>query len=282
MVEEEGRKSRADPRASATANLLFRHVNFFLYPLSPTLMFLASPKMLNTSIYFLILILLPYFLAHTVSSYVVSFHGVAPLGQEEMNKDLRKGLAELLRGLAPVLIAPILVLLGMMPSISLCFSLLTSIIIAGPRKEVLKTVFSGLKKSRAVAFSSPVLFAMLFRTAFSASKAPEEIGELLVAPYIPVGVMLFLSALGLGLATGSVILAAAVIMPKGASVGVGALIYSGAVFGYMISPLHLCFIVSAEYFGLRQADMYPRLIAYLALVIALSLAFSWLLSPLLA
>ena len=282
MVEEEGRGGNTDPRASATANLLFRHVNFFLYPLSPALMFLASPKMLNTSIYFLIIVLLPYLIAHITSSYMASFHGVSVLKHGEEGKKERRwreaGI-RLGRGLLPVLIAPILMMAGLMASISLCFSLLASLIIAGPGKKTMRKALVSLRKSRALSFSSPVLFAMLFRSVFSASKAPEAVAELLGVSWMPRGLMLFLSALGLGLATGSAILAATIIMPEGASVDMGALIYSGAVFGYIISPLHLCFIVSAEYFGLRQAEMYPRLIMYIAMATVLSLAFSWLFSP---
>ena len=283
MVEEEGRDNKADPRASATANLLFRHVNFFLYPLSPTLMFLASSEMLNMSVYLLILILFPYFLAHTASSCLASFHGVKAVRQTTgEERDKRKALIELGKGLLPVLIAPILMVIGLMPSISLCFSLLAALVMAWRGRETLEKAFTGLKKSRAISFSSPVLFAMLFRSVFKASSAPEAIAGLLGASWMPMNVLFFLSALGLGLATGSAILATVVIMPEGAGADIGALIYSGAVFGYMISPLHLCFIVSAEYFGLRQADMYPRLVAYLALAIALSLAFSWLPSLLMA
>jgi len=283
MVEEEGRGCGADPRASATANLLFRHVNFFLYPLSPALMFLASPKMLNTDIYFLILLLLPYFTAHITSSYLASFRGVkiAREGGGERGR-WRRAAAELGRGLLPVLVAPILMVAGLAPSMALCFSLLTAILIAGPRKETARKALVGLRKSRAISFASPVLFAMLFRTAFSASGAPEAVGGVLGASGLPMEIALFFSAMGLGLATGSAILAATVVMPEGVDVRIGALLYSGAVFGYIISPLHLCFIVSAEYFGLRQADMYPRLIAYIAAAAALSLASSWLISYMMA
>ncbi len=60
----------------------------------------------------------------------------------------------------------------------------------------------------------------------------------------------------------------------------GVAAYTGAVVGYVISPLHLCFIVSAEYFGLRQAEMYPRLAAYAVLTTALSLTLITALAPL--
>jgi len=281
MVEKEGCDDKADPRASATANLLFRHVNFFLYPLSPALMFLASPKMLNTSVYSLVLTLLPYLSAHIASSYVASFYGMSVSRGEGGGEQgrWREAAIELGKGLLPVLTAPILMVIGLMPSISLCFSLLASLLVAGPKRKTLKKALAGIKKSRAISFSSPVLFAMLFRAAFSVSNAPKAVAGLLGASGMPMCVVLFLSALGLGLATGSAVLAAAVVMPEGADISTGALVYSGAVFGYIISPLHLCFIVSAEYFGLRQADMYPRLIAYLALSTVISLAFSWLFSP---
>ena len=48
----------------------------------------------------------------------------------------------------------------------------------------------------------------------------------------------------------------------------------------MISPLHLCFIVTAEYFGLKQAQMYPRLLVYAAVMVALSAGLMLVLAPL--
>ena len=71
------------------------------------------------------------------------------------------------------------------------------------------------------------------------------------------------------------------ILPTGLSTAEVLMAYSGAVVGYIISPLHLCFIVTAEYFELRQVEMYPRLAAYAASMLVASPLLIWAYAPLL-
>ena len=97
---------------------------------------------------------------------------------------------------------------------------------------------------------------------------------------LPETVALTLLCLALGIMTGSAMLSITV-LPSGLSLTEILPIYTGAVVGYVISPLHLCFIVSAEYFGLRQAEMYPRLVAYAVLTSGAAFLAAWALAPIL-
>ncbi len=284
LVEEEGRSHGMDARGPAIANLLFRHLNFFAYPLSPTLILLASPRMLNVSIYLLIAALLPAALAHLAASYVVSFCRLPQAGPSEKREPeapASKGGAflKLMRGLAPILVAPVLNALGLSLTPAVCGSLLASLLLAHRRdREVLARAARGLRKSKAHSLAVPVLFALLFRDAFKASGASEALRALLSRVPLPELLALTLLCLALGLMTGSAMLSITV-LPSGLSLAEVLPIYTGAVVGYVISPLHLCFIISAEYFGLRQAEMYPRLAVYAVLTSAASLLAAWALMP---
>jgi len=276
VVEEEGRSMGADERGSATANLLFRHLNFFAYPLSPALIFLASSEVLGIGMPILMLALLPASLAHIVSSSISSFYGMKPSRPPSGSGDTdRKAcLMRLLRGLTPILIAPILGALGLGLSASICVSLATSLLLAGLRGglgDLLNRAAGGLRKSKAYSFALPILFAMMFRRAFKSSGISGAFGGLLSASPLPEGLTLCLLALVLGLATGTVTLPVITVLPPDVGLLEGVMAYTGAVTGYIISPLHLCFILTAEYFGLRQAKMYPRLLAYAVLTLSISL-----------
>jgi len=285
LVEEEGRSEGMDARGPATANLLFRHFNFFAYPLSPVLIVLASPKVLNVDLYVLIAALAPAAVAHLIASYVASFFRLKQEGSartphaRNTARDPREGLARLGRGLAPVLVAPVLNAVGLGLTLSVCGSIAASILLAhGQAREAPRKMWVALKKSRAHNLAFPVLFAMLFRDVFKASEASEALREGLSFVPLPETLALMLLCFSLGIATGSGMLSIAV-LPSGMRLSEVLPVYTGAVVGYIISPLHLCFIVSAEYFGLRQAEMYPRLLAYAALTLGMALASAWVLLP---
>ncbi|OYT51524.1 hypothetical protein B6U66_03895 [Candidatus Bathyarchaeota archaeon ex4484_135] len=157
VVDEERRNLKLGEKGPATANLLFRHLNFFIYPLSPALIFLAN----------------------LASSTVSSFYGLRPSGTSPRRPFNTKDLAGLLKGLIPILAAPVLGSLGFWLSPSLCISILLSLLLAKPSKEVLKKVLQGLRKSKAHSFAVPVLLALLFRTVFKASGASGVLRTLL-------------------------------------------------------------------------------------------------------
>ena len=167
LVEEEGRSHGMDARGPATANLLFRHFNFFAYPLSPTLIFLASPRVLNVDLYILMAVLAPAALAHLVASYVASFCCLpqASLGEGKgagEHASRRAAFLKLARGLAPILVAPVLNALGLSLTLAVCGSLLTSLLLAhGRGREVLAKAVRGLRRSKAHSLAIPVLLALL-------------------------------------------------------------------------------------------------------------------------
>ncbi|HEW89726.1 MAG TPA: DUF401 family protein, partial [Candidatus Bathyarchaeota archaeon] len=282
-----------DVRGPASANLLFRHLNFFAYPFSPALMFLAGPALLNTSVFFLVLALLPVSVLHITTSYAASFLKLGARGhrrgepERALNRGRRGEATRLLRGLTPVVIAPalkaVLSWLGAPDlgfSIFVCASIIASLALAWREGGIARSTAKALRDSRAYNIAAPVLLAMLFRDAFKASAAPSELRSLFAFLPLPEVLSYVLLCWALGLATGSAFLSMT-ILPPGLSTPEVLMAYSGAVVGYIISPLHLCFIATAEYFGLRQAEMYPRLMAYASSMLVASTLLIWAYGPLL-
>ncbi len=280
VVDEERKGLGLGEKGPATANLLFRHLNFFIYPLSPALMFLASPDVLDVSVLFLIIALAPASLSHVLSSALSSFLGLKPVGSSPRRKPSRSGVKGLVKGLIPILAAPVLGVLGLWLSLSLVISIFLSVLLAGPSREVGRKALRGLKKSRAYSFAVPVLLAFLYRSVFKRSGASAIVRHLIGLLPMPGWLALCLLAFLLGFATGAVILPLTAVLPADVGLFEGLITYVGAVAGYVISPLHLCFIVTAEYFGLKQAQMYPRLLVYAAVMVALSAGLMLVLAPL--
>ncbi len=195
MVEEEGRAMGAGKREPAVANLLFRHINFFIYPLTPAIIFMASREMLDVNIYIFIAALLPSAAAHVISSYVASFHRLgaskAGSGGPKTEGRYREALTALAKGFTPIITAPILVALGLNMNLALCASIAVSLLLARPSAETGRKALRGLRRSRALAFSFPVLCAMLFRGVFKASDVPEAVRGLLGAIALPELVALY-------------------------------------------------------------------------------------------
>lgn len=292
LVEEES-KCEESLRGPATANLLFRHLNFFAYPFSPALMFLAGPALLNMSVFMVVLALLPISALHIIVSYSASFARTSRISQckeseAKAGPERRKeAVVRLVRGLAPILVAPIakaiLSAVGAPDlgfSLFVCISIALSLALAWRREGLSSSAMRALRGSRAYNIAAPVLLAMLFRDAFKASGTPTELGAVFSSLPLPEITSYTLLCWVLGLATGSALLPMT-ILPTGLSTAEVLMAYSGAVVGYIISPLHLCFIVTAEYFELRQVEMYPRLAAYAASMLVASPLLIWAYAPLL-
>ncbi|HOZ07725.1 MAG TPA: DUF401 family protein, partial [candidate division Zixibacteria bacterium] len=132
------------------------------------------------------------------------------------------------------------------------------------------------RRARPWNFALIIIGMFLYVNVFVAS----DIRELIAALPLPTLILALAAGFGLGFGTGRVDLSSSIIFPiylAGAgsvTPSVFALIYAAVFFGYMISPVHPCLVVTSEYFKVPVRKIMRRHAAPTAAVLGIVLTIA--------
>jgi hypothetical protein len=125
--------------------------------------------------------------------------------------------------------------------------------------------FKKIKKSLTLNLVFAIFGIMIFRQMIEVSKSPDIIGDIIgglpVTPILIVILIPFILALITGYNLGAVVLSYPLVEPffepSGINiVGFASMIFISSTVGYIISPIHLCNILSCEYLKADTTRMY--------------------------
>ncbi|HOD67155.1 MAG TPA: DUF401 family protein [candidate division Zixibacteria bacterium] len=258
----------------AAINNWFRHLFILIYPLSPAL--IASSKIAGVDVYAAMLHLLPGSLLSVVLGYFFYLRQV----NGPTRREGRFSWAELALPLAVVLAAPVLdftlkraaglgnlaTVIGTVTAFGLSAGL--------SRERIDLTALT--RRARPWNFALIIIGMFLYVNVFVAS----DIRELIAALPLPTLILALAAGFGLGFGTGRVDLSSSIIFPiylAGAgsvTPSVFALIYAAVFFGYMISPVHPCLVVTSEYFKVPVRKIMRRHAAPTAAVLGIVLTIA--------
>jgi integral membrane protein (TIGR00529 family) len=261
----------------AAINNWFRHTLIMVYPLSAAL--IVSTQIADLDIYRAILHLLPGFGVALALGYVAYLRHI----DGRLVYHNRFSLRRLLVPLVVILSAPVLdfvlkrtlaidslaTLCGV--STALLLSLLLSRIKINPKEVILG--------ARPWNFSFIIIGMFLYLHIFQASDIRHQIAAIPLPPLLLAVSAGFL----LGLFTGRVQLPASIILPVYLATAPAmtppyfAIIYIAIFFGFVVSPVHPCLVVTGEYFKVPLKDIVTRLSYPAAVIVAAVLILSVLL-----
>jgi hypothetical protein len=276
MVDEIGDHLQVDRNRKTYVNYWFRHVWEWILPTYPSLILAAA--LLEISPRSVTLAQWPITLTAVLVGIVVGLHPIKRSAERQSNGLDRNGNLRLL----VVSIWPIVLVLAL--SIALGIDLIISLVVTivalaavnrlGPLRvwQILRT---------GVSLSSVFLIVavMVFRQVLEATGAVEPIPGALQAAGIPAPAILFfiplLAGLLTGLAAGAFGVSFPVILPllvaTEMNMGSVALAYTGGFLGVLLSPLHLCFSLTRDYFGADWGPNYRWLAPSVTAVAAVTL-----------
>ncbi len=285
MIDEEGEKHHLDKNQKNFLNVWFRHIWFPIYPVSSAMILISSAEFSNINIYNLILVNIPAFLAMIGVGLIVLKLFVRHNHQEQTKKTKKdtSGLIYLIPPLTPLLFYATLqffgvpqirsFLIGVFVSILLLF-LLTHL----SKKEYIQVI----KKSLSLKLALAIFGIMIFREMFDVSGASvlisTIIGELpFHALFIVILIPLILGTLT-GYNLGAIALSYFLVAPffplTGLNIlGITSLIFIGAFVGYLISPIHLCNVLSSDYLKTDTTRMYKQYIPAVLFVLVVQTVF---------
>jgi integral membrane protein (TIGR00529 family) len=270
LIDKEGDKYKLQKDQKNFLNIWFRHVWFPIYPISAAMILICSIKFSGVPIQMLILADLPAFIGVVLIGFIFlkRFTGKTPHTTVTVLKDYR-GLVYILPPIVPILFYP-LKFIGLSETrcflIGVSFSLLLLYALINIDVTTYVTI---IKKSLTWNLALAIFGIMILREMMKISQMHLLITETMQSLAFPALLIVILIPLLLGTLTGynlgAIALSYPLVDPFFAFTGVHiigltSLIFMSSLIGYLISPIHLCNVLSSEYLKTDTTRMYKMFI----------------------
>lgn len=295
MIDKEGEKYKLKQDQKNFLNVWFRHIWFPIFPVSSAMLLIISSDFSNINIYELIIADFPAFLTFILIGLIFLKMYVKKTSEpvEKPEKDYR-GLVFLLPPIVPIILyalffvfftvivfqdqdikefQTIVFIIGVILSLLILYYLLD----INWRKYV-----KILKKSISFNLALAIFGIMIFREIIETSRSNEILADVLGGLPLPAVVIVIITPFFLGLITGynfgAIALSYFLVEPffryTGINiVGVTSLVFISSLLGYLISPIHLCNVVSSEYLKTDVTRIYKMYLPAVALLLLIQVVF---------
>jgi integral membrane protein (TIGR00529 family) len=257
-------------------NYWFRHVWEFAAPVYPSV--IAASVVLSVPLSTIVITMLPIIPLMAVPGGIVSYRILKDKTSTSTSSlSGREIVDDLLRAAWPVILLVAMVLAGLEAAFAF---LITGVVLALQQGATKPEVLQSLR----YALGPKVLFllysVMLYKAVVEQSGASYALFADMQSVGMPLALILVFLPMLVGFATGlsmafvgiSFTLLLPFMMVDGSLEGSALFFaYIGGAIGYMVSPLHLCLILSAEFFETRLGDVYRLMAPPLVAVFLLGL-----------
>ena len=239
----------------ASINVWFRHILHIVYPLAPTL--IIACELVGCSVYQVVIYLAPYFALSLIVGSIFLLGGI-----KENKEEKQVNIREFLEPIFIILIAPLIDftlrtyyhLSSSATFIGIFTALLITVIYSKARVH---EILSIARETRAWNFAFLILAVLEYQAVFKNSGISQLVRGISINPLILIVGIGFL----LGFLTGRTSTPIVILIPMfqeifgSLTIPQLALMYYSILLGYIISPVHPCLIVTAEYFGIGVSDI---------------------------
>ncbi len=293
LIEKEGKKYKLNRNQKNFLNVWFRHIWFPIYPVSSAMLLIIASDFANINIYEIIIADFPAFIAFILIGliflkfYIKKIPTTKKIPEKEYN-----GLLYLLPPIIPIIIYLIFVfifeIIGLdnikdfQRSIFIFGVLLSIIILYFLIKIDLRKYYDIIRNSLSFNLAFAIIGIMIFRQMIETSNANEIIASLIGGlPFHAIFIIIlipFIMGLITGYNFGAIALSYFLVEPffEFANlniVGIVSLIFISSLAGYLISPIHLCNVVSSDYLKTDTTRMYKMYIPAIVMLLIIQTSF---------
>lgn len=279
MVDKEGDKFGLNKDIKNYLNVWFRHIWFPIHPISSAMILICSKNFSDISIYDLMLANIPAFIITIIIGIVVLkkvTHRIPETPQKiSLQKKNYRGLIYLLPPLIPIFSYGLIKVFDLPQNRSLILSIILSLILLFFLTKIsIKEYAHIMRKALTWKLAAAIFGIMIFKQMITNSGATEVIGAGIVGTAIPSILLIILIPLVLGIITGynlgAVALSYPLLLPfrnDFSIISFTSIIFISSLVGYLISPIHLCNVVSSEYLKTDITRIYKLLIPSVLLLL---------------
>jgi len=292
LIDKEGEKYNLDKNQKNFLNVWFRHIWFPIFPISSAMILIVSKDFSNINIYSLVIADIPSFIAFILIGLVFLKFIIrkSPIASEPSERN-KGGIIYLLPPIIPIILYIVFVLIGFQnikdyQKIIFIFGVFISIVLLFFIVKIdWKEYKEIIKKSISLNLALVIFGIMIFRQMFEVSKANEILADKIGSLPFPAIFIVIMIPLLLGLLTGynlgAIALSYFLIEPFfGATglniVGFTSIIFMSSLVGYLISPIHLCNVVSSDYLKTDSTRMYKMYIPAVVVLLIVQVVFVYL------
>ncbi|MEM0493614.1 MAG: DUF401 family protein [Candidatus Thermoplasmatota archaeon] len=293
MVDEEGDRYKLDKKQKNLLNIWFRHIWFPVYPVSAAIVLICSSSFADINISNLILFNIPSLIAFIIIGFIMLRRFINPNNNKKKEKEDKeveenKSYKDLIFFIP--IITPVILYFMLNDTLKGIGLTQTSVFIIGVSLSIgilyfishikIKEYLEIIKKSLTIRLFSAIIGIMIFRRMFEAVNAHITISNLIGTLMLPSLIMIIIIPLLFGFITGynlsAIALSYFLVEPfmntAGLSIlGFTSIVYISSLIGYLISPIHLCNVLSSNYLHIDPTRIYkifiPSALAVLAVQI---------------
>ncbi len=281
-VKDLVRRLHLSPIQATYINFWFRHLCEFGTPVYPGV--IMAGIILSVPLSFMLLHLAPIWMLMVLFGGIVSWRILRQVPAPEISDKHGESIPrELFRSAWPVLFMFVLVLAGLDAAPSFLLTVVALVIQQRmSRKEVLAGLKYGLGPKILFLLYSVMLYKYVLDVSGAANALFADMQAAGLSHVVILMVLPFLIGFSTGLSSAMVGISIPLLVPflvSGGTVdGVAlTLAYGAGGLGYMLSPLHLCLVLSAEYFHARLESVYRLLVPPAVAILVTLAAFYFLL-----
>jgi len=273
MVKAIGDRVGLTPEEDTFVNYWFRHIWEFAWPLFPGMIIFSG--LLKVEIQEVILVQLPLTITAVIVGFVWEYKNLKKDNGTISKKDIFLNLKKLFLGIWPILFIIILVLGIKIDIILSLVIVILSLLLINIKKLTPRTIKEIIKNDIDLGVVILIVGIMIFQRILQVSGGieivPEAFAKLGIHPFIVlfsipffVGMMTGMSAAALGIGLPVLL---PIIVQGEANLYYAILAFTGSFAGVMISPMHLCLVVTRNYFKADMGKIYKMLILPLTIII---------------
>jgi len=294
MIDKEGEKYKLRQDQKNFLNVWFRHVWFPIFPVSSAMLLIISSDFSDINIYELIIADLPAFIAFIVIGLIFLKFFIKHSFSEPVEKPEKdyKGLVYLLPPIIPILIYVLFFIVFILAGFQNIKDFQRIVFIIGVILSLIALYYlldiqwreylEILKKSVSFNLALAIFGIMIFREIIETSRSNEILADVLGGLPFPAVIIILITPFFLGLITGynfgAIALSYFLVEPffrytNINIVGLTSLIFISSLLGYLISPIHLCNVVSSEYLKTDVTRMYKMYLPAIFLLLLIQTTF---------
>ncbi|HIH88588.1 TPA: DUF401 family protein [Candidatus Bathyarchaeota archaeon] len=269
--EPESERLKLKPEHRTFINVWFRHVWYWASPISPSTLIACS--IAGITITDFIRVNFPLFLATWVIGFAISWKWIH---REEMPVGGAKDYKGSLVGLSPILVTVALTLVGI--PVWVCVAVGIAMVIV-MRKVDLKRASTYFTKGAKLDLIAAVFATLYFRYTVVASGSVDVLLVNILGMGVPLLLLFILIPLLVGAISAQPTLGIGIVFPilmplvVPMNVNWMTIMFAGIVAGYTASPLHLCLILTNQFYKSDLNKVYRYLVPGLLLLVAAMIVY---------
>ena len=277
MVKEIGDREGLTAEENTFVNYWFRHIWEFVWPLFPGMILFAG--LLRVEIREVILVQIPLTITAVIVGFIWEYKNLKKGASTISKKDIFLNLKKLFLGVWPILLIIILVLgakINLLLSLVIVIFSLFFLNINKLSLKMLKEIIRNyVDLSVVILIASIMIFQRMLQVSGGIEVIPEVFAKLGIHPFIILFSIPFFIAIITGISSAAIGIGLPILLPiivQGeVNLYYAMLTYTGAFMGVMLSPVHLCLVVTRNYFKSDLNQIYKMLILPLTIITLITL-----------